>query len=257
MATANGRLIVRYQALAGLFQRLRMARARVKKFSEGSEFADPRRRKRAAAALDSIERSVDKINAAYGQKWSGDCVGAFVVFSECALGWLSLAVSGQASPNRLYVKTMKSRDGAAWTTTGDFPPSRLRPCASGASIPSKSTLHPTLASECGFWRSWLLHVSPLSHAFNMLSQGGVGKPRALRVFAMAAPSARQHACAHSPRRVNSCHYCRTVPGGAIFPQRLNVADVRNNAPCYRLQRFHCPRWLHRTRGPVSNRYVDS
>ena len=82
LATANGTLIKRFQALASLFQRMRTARAKVKKFSPGSEFANERQRKRALAALEGIERQVNNVNRIYGRKWRPDVVGAFVVFNN-------------------------------------------------------------------------------------------------------------------------------------------------------------------------------
>ena len=82
IATANGKLVTRFQALAGLFQRKRKARAMVKKFSPGSEFAQSRQCAKAVATLNRIEKEVLRIHKTYGQAWSPDCVGAFVVFNN-------------------------------------------------------------------------------------------------------------------------------------------------------------------------------
>lgn len=82
IATANGALIKRYQALAGVFQRLRAARAKVKKFATGSECANAQKHAKSLKKLDIIERDVDRINLTYGWKWRPHCVGAFVVFNN-------------------------------------------------------------------------------------------------------------------------------------------------------------------------------
>jgi hypothetical protein len=55
IATANGTLIRRYQAMAGFFQRLRNARALVKKYNAGSVFSDPKLMARAAEKLKKVE----------------------------------------------------------------------------------------------------------------------------------------------------------------------------------------------------------
>ena len=89
IATANGALLAQFQALVGLFQRLRTARARVLRFSAGSEFADPRRLTRASKQLEGVERSVDAINRQFGRRWRPDVVGAFVVFSAYYTAHLS------------------------------------------------------------------------------------------------------------------------------------------------------------------------
>ncbi len=82
MATANGSSIKRYQALTGLVQRVRQARATVKKYNKGSPFADETKRTKAKAALDKLQARLDAINKAEGRKISTDTVGAFVTFNN-------------------------------------------------------------------------------------------------------------------------------------------------------------------------------
>lgn len=69
------------QALAGLFQRIRTARATVKRFSKGSQFANPRKQAKAVRDLANVERKLEGINRQYGRQWTPDVVGAFVVFN--------------------------------------------------------------------------------------------------------------------------------------------------------------------------------
>jgi hypothetical protein len=81
VATANGALIQRYKGFAGTFQRIRAARATVKKFSAGSPYSDPRKLAEAEATLKGLESKMEEINHLYRQTWKPDCVGAFVVFN--------------------------------------------------------------------------------------------------------------------------------------------------------------------------------
>ena len=69
------------QALSGLSQRIREARATVLRFAEGAVDANPRKHARAEKALKKVERRLEAINREYGRQWRPDVVGAFVVFN--------------------------------------------------------------------------------------------------------------------------------------------------------------------------------
>lgn len=102
IATANGELIRRYKALSGAFQRIRAARATVKKFAigtrfmltsfpralvmqwcpyPGSPYSDAQKLQAAETQLKALEIRMDEINRKYRTAWRPDCVGAFVVFN--------------------------------------------------------------------------------------------------------------------------------------------------------------------------------
>ncbi|RYG52448.1 RNA-binding protein [archaeon] len=81
LATANGTLIRRYQALAGLFRRIRLARAAVRKYSVGSPYAHEKRRAHALKSLAAIEARLEFIDKKYSQEFSTDTVAAYVVFN--------------------------------------------------------------------------------------------------------------------------------------------------------------------------------
>ncbi len=62
IATANGSLIRRYQALSGMFYRIRTARAMVKKRSAGSPEANAEKLRIANAHLDELDKKMEVIN---------------------------------------------------------------------------------------------------------------------------------------------------------------------------------------------------
>lgn len=146
IATANGALLAQFQALVGLFQRLRTARARVLRFSTGSEFADPRRHTRASKQLEGVERSVDAINRQFGRRWRPDVVGAFVVFSESHTA-RAQHLSGVPGAFRCILQITKNPAAAASLTTGGFLCPRPRPSASVERSRYGSWLRQTPASE--------------------------------------------------------------------------------------------------------------
>ncbi|RYY37503.1 hypothetical protein EON62_01075, partial [archaeon] len=82
IASPNGTLIKRYQAQTGLLQRVRNARAVVKKYNTGSDYADEKKKARALRQLDKIQKQVDVINKKYSSEYKNECVGAFVVFQN-------------------------------------------------------------------------------------------------------------------------------------------------------------------------------
>jgi hypothetical protein len=82
LSLKNGSIIKQFAALTSMLQRIRIARATVKKFSEGSEFANERKRARAMKALGNAEKELGTIRTRYSSQYSSDCVGAFVIFQN-------------------------------------------------------------------------------------------------------------------------------------------------------------------------------
>jgi hypothetical protein len=64
-----------------MFERIRTARATVKKRSPGSPEANHEKLRIANARLDELDRKMETINKKYARDWCPDCVGAFVVFN--------------------------------------------------------------------------------------------------------------------------------------------------------------------------------
>jgi len=82
IATANGSIIRRYQALTRMMQRMRTAKASVKKYSAGSAYADEKRRGAAMARLEGTEKELREMRGRYSRAFRDECVGAFVIFQN-------------------------------------------------------------------------------------------------------------------------------------------------------------------------------
>jgi hypothetical protein len=82
LATKNGGLILRYKALSSLFQRIRAARAAVRKYNAGSEYADERKKAAALKRLEAAEGRLRQLDQRYAASYNPDVVGAFVCFNS-------------------------------------------------------------------------------------------------------------------------------------------------------------------------------
>jgi len=82
LAYANGSIINRYRALAGLFGRIREAKAQAQRFNTGSPYADSRKLERTLAALAKLEGKLAVINNKYSRTYNTAVVGAYVTFNN-------------------------------------------------------------------------------------------------------------------------------------------------------------------------------
>lgn len=152
LATANGTLIKRYQALKGLLDRIRHARAVVKKFNTGSRFHDEKKKGKALKRLAAVERSLDKIDKKYSAQYKEQIVGAYVIFNnaeslarciedyENSSSWLSPASWFQPQPLRFHRQLPAADLEASQQPVdagNDAPPAK--PGSTSASKPPKTS----------------------------------------------------------------------------------------------------------------------
>jgi len=82
LALANGDLIRRYKALAGLFTRIQVAQATAVKFGDKSPHANKGKFDRAMEQLGKLEKKLKEINDKSRKEFSSRVVGAFVTFQH-------------------------------------------------------------------------------------------------------------------------------------------------------------------------------